>query len=274
MIPRIGGGRENQVPPSPARSVASTAAASSRRQSVGSTAASTSTASRRRQSLVPHAYTNPTLRDPRNLSDKAWQQACAKKVGQFLQQGGYDHPLTPKTLRSPSAKDFGLMVTFLLRQVDPTFGQGNGMKLEDEVVLNFRALGYPFGVSKTSLVAAGSPHTWPTLLAALAWLVDQLTLLHQAQETRPFLEAMDQTLQFESLQDLQQQTEQAFFGYLGECYTAFMQNDASQTEALQAALAERFAVDDAYLEQEINRIQDLNANIAVRMEDLQNASAE
>lgn len=166
------------------------------------------------------------------------------------------------------------MVTFLLRQVDPTFGQGNGMKLEDEVVLNFRALGYPFGVSKTSLVAAGSPHTWPTLLAALAWLVDQLTLLHQAEGTRPFLETMDQTLQFESLQDLQHQTEQAFFGYLGECYTAFMHNDASQTEALQAALAERFAVDDAYLEQEINRIQDLNANIAVRMEDLQNASAE
>ena len=33
---------------------------------------------------------------------------------------------------------------------------------------------YPFAVSKTGLVACGSPHAWPPLLASLAWFVELL----------------------------------------------------------------------------------------------------
>ena len=35
---------------------------------------------------------------------------------------------------------------------------------------------YPFSISKTALVAVGSPHTWPSLLASLIWLVDLLSV--------------------------------------------------------------------------------------------------
>lgn len=45
-------------------------------------------------------------------------------------------------------------------------------KFEDEVVDMFRALHYPFAISKTALAAVGTSHTWPPLLAALTWLVD------------------------------------------------------------------------------------------------------
>jgi SMC interacting uncharacterized protein involved in chromosome segregation len=38
----------------------------------------------------------------------------------------------------------------------------------------FKKLKYPFQISKTALVAVGSPHTWPTLLGALVWLAELL----------------------------------------------------------------------------------------------------
>ena len=47
-------------------------------------------------------------------------------------------------------------------------------KFEDDVVNTFRTLGYPFNISKTSLVAAAAPHTWPSLLLAITWLIELL----------------------------------------------------------------------------------------------------
>jgi kinetochore protein NDC80 len=43
------------------------------------------------------------------------------------------------------------------------------LQIEDEVPLVFKRLRYPFQISKSALQAVGSPHTWPGLLAALAW---------------------------------------------------------------------------------------------------------
>lgn len=90
----------------------------------------------------------------------------------------------------PSGRDFQNIMTFLFRRVDPTFHstssattQNNNqrsdevvIKFEDEVSMAFRCLGYPFPISKTGLVAVGSPHTWPALIAAIDWLVDLLTI--------------------------------------------------------------------------------------------------
>ena len=266
MIPRVG--RENVIPNSPARSVAShVSTANSRRQSIGSTTA----ASRRRQSFVPTP--NSTFRDPRPLTDKVFQGECARKVGQYLQANGYEHPLSAKTLRSPSSKDFGHIVTFLLRRIDPMFQQSHGskLKLEDEIVLQFRALGYPFTISKTSVVAAGSPHAWPGLLAALAWLVDQLGIVgNQLPPDTPvsFVQTSDVTVAIDSVDDLELQSQNAFFEYLLDAYKAFLSDDMNEYEALRGLLTDRFARDDLFLENEVERIQNINANMAARMEDL------
>lgn len=47
-------------------------------------------------------------------------------------------------------------------------------KIEDDVPAFFKKIKYPFQISKTALVAVGSPHTWPTLLGALVWLAELL----------------------------------------------------------------------------------------------------
>ena len=57
-------------------------------------------------------------------------------------------------------------------------------KVEDEVPAMFKRLGYPFQISKSSLYAVGSPHTWPALLAALHWIVELLEYSERAEAAK------------------------------------------------------------------------------------------
>ena len=171
MLPRVG--RESLVPPSPS---VSTTTASARRRSVGGGGGESNRRKSmdRRQSLVPPpSHTSAVKTDPRPITDKAYQGQCIKQLLQYLTKNGYPHAISPKSLARPSGKDFGNIVTFMLRKLDPSFQDGI-MKFEDEVAMNFKAMGYPYPISKTALVAAGSPHTWPALLAALTWLMEHL----------------------------------------------------------------------------------------------------
>eukprot|EP00178_Gracilaria_changii_P021805 TRINITY_DN6463_c0_g1_i1.p1 TRINITY_DN6463_c0_g1~~TRINITY_DN6463_c0_g1_i1.p1 ORF type:complete len:597 (+),score=133.24 TRINITY_DN6463_c0_g1_i1:88-1878(+) len=110
--------------------------------------------------------------DPRALNDRAYMQKCSKELISFVIERGYEHPISPKMLTSPSSKDFQALFVFLLRRIDPTY---NFIKrFEDEIPALLRSLGYPFSISKSALSAVGSPHTWPTLLGVLTWLVNLL----------------------------------------------------------------------------------------------------
>ena len=48
----------------------------------------------------------------------------------------------------------------------------------------YKRLRYPFQISKSNLTAVGSPHTWPSLLAALTWLVELLNYQERAEAAR------------------------------------------------------------------------------------------
>jgi kinetochore protein NDC80 len=285
MIPRVG--RENlNAPNTPgSRSGTSTAtpsvAASSssfhsttnRRRSVGGSDSNSSVPSMRRQSMIPPSNGGSgssvssvgQKADPRPINDRAYQHQCMKDLLAFLQEMGYEYPISIKTLSRPSAKDFTNMTTFLLRLIDKDFQRG-GMKFEDEVSLNFKCLGYPYPISKTALVAAGTPHTWPSLLAALTWLMHQLQC-KSADVQRNELE--NETMKdFSSIMDLETQTDKAFFQYMGQAYSAFMKGDAEVLEALETAFMQRFERDDAFLAQAVERVTDLNASIVERINEI------
>lgn len=249
MIPRVG--RENSIPPStPSRIPSKPVSTSVRRSSVGL---------ERRHSLLPN--TLPPKGDARPISDKAFQLACVKKLLKFLLERGYDHPVSQKSLSRPSGKDFTNIMTFLLRHIDPNFQDGN-LKIEDEIAMNFRAMGYPFPVSKTALVAAGSPHTWPTLLAALSWLLERIVLLDCTSTSSM------ESHTFQSLEELESQTDRAFFQYLSSAYTAFLCGDEKTTEELELALAERFENDDEIIAKEIESVTDKNSMILEQIRNL------
>ena len=48
----------------------------------------------------------------------------------------------------------------------------------------YKRLRYPFQISKSNLTAVGSPHTWPSLLVALTWLVELLNYQQRAEAAR------------------------------------------------------------------------------------------
>ena len=62
----------------------------------------------------------------------------------------------------------------LPRQVDPNLNPKSFGKIEDDVPTFFKRLRYPYQISKSSLFAVGSPHTWPSLLASLVWITELL----------------------------------------------------------------------------------------------------
>lgn len=107
--------------------------------------------------------------DPRPVSNKAFLNSCARQLMSYLTSHGYDVALSPKTLAAPSTKEFASLALFLFRRADENFKFGS--KTEDDVPTFFRQLRYPFQISKCTLFAVGSLHTWPFLLSALTWLV-------------------------------------------------------------------------------------------------------
>jgi kinetochore protein NDC80 len=92
----------------------------------------------------------------------------------YLAEHHYDHVISMKIVKQPTAKDFNNFINFLFRCVDANY-EPTG-KLQDDVINMFKNIGYPFGISKTGLVAVGSPHTWPALLASMTWLIELLSV--------------------------------------------------------------------------------------------------
>jgi kinetochore protein NDC80 len=242
----------------------------------------------RRRSLVPkandgsnrvdrrHSIVPPTVkqdRDPRASSDnKIAQQKHIRELLGFLQVNGYQYPITQKSLSRPSAKDFSNIVTFMLRMVDPNFQHELSVKFEDEVALNFKCLGYPVTISKTALVAAGSAHTWPSLLAALIWLMERLQC--KLIDVEEDLLNDPNRIKFETIDDLSIKSETAFYQYLGKSYAAFLTENMPELERLEVALSDRFMKDDEGIEQCIERISEVNVTYVEKIRELELESAE
>lgn len=169
----------------------------------------------------------------------------------YLTDHNYDHPFSTKILQRPTAKDFTYIISFLFRQVDGNFRITG--KLEDEVIAFFKvgsahmhpvyvcgwlrpdptqsissppclphthtntqALHYPFPISKASMQAVGTMHTWPTLLASITWIVELLTYDEEVQSAQA-----DQDLALSAADD-ERAEEKLLFEYLGTAYKVRM----------------------------------------------------
>jgi kinetochore protein NDC80 len=131
----------------------------------------------------------------------------------------------PTHPQAPTGKDFRYILNFLFQQLDPNFEFSSNF--EDEVKFFMKDLGYPFSISKSSLQAVGSPHTWPSLLAMLVWLVEFFQY-HEATETK------DSTKQLDT-----ENGEKVFFGYCSHAYDDFLHGVDSFT-ALDKDLSDTF----------------------------------
>jgi len=62
--------------------------------------------------------------DPRPITDKGFVNGCIRTLITYLSTHGYPAAVSPKTLTSPTAKDFTLVVQFLFQKFDPRWGCG------------------------------------------------------------------------------------------------------------------------------------------------------
>jgi len=203
----------------------------------------------------------------------------------YLKSHGYRDAsaLSVKQLvNGPSGRDFQNIMTFLFRRVDPTFHQqpptvaGSSkqqqrgdevvLKFEDEVSMAFRCLGYPFPISKTGLVAVGSPHTWPALIAAIDWLVDVLTIRDEEEvlEWGPDetdLANEDEEDQLLAWEGSSERVEQQFIKFLRKSMVAFLNGDNEECEELEGMLLDEFQQDSEKVEAYLTGLDDECGNM-------------
>lgn len=72
------------------------------------------------------------------------------------------HPL-------PSAKDITETLKFILSRFG--FSSFESQKLEDNLQTLLKSFNYPVKLNKSALRVPGTPHSWPSLLAVIHWLV-------------------------------------------------------------------------------------------------------
>lgn len=210
-----------------------------RPRSTGGAAAAPRHSSLSRSSLALSRTVKRT--DPRPLNDRSYMQNSAKQLISFVIERGYEHPISPKMLTSPSSKDFQLLFLFLVRRIDPTYAFIK--RFEDEVPQLLRALAYPFSISKSALSAVGSPHTWPALLGVLTWLVNLLQ----------YDEAYASSQNSGTALDPQSRREQIFSDNTVEAYVQFLRG-ADTFPQLDAELDAHFNGENQNREAEVEKL--------------------
>ena len=122
----------------------------------------------------------------------------------FSRKGSTTTPSRPNCSCARLRKDYQSIMHFLFSQLDPNFKFGK--KYVDDIPHLFKGLRF-FNISKTALSAVGSPHTWPALLASIAWFIEVLTY-------HDIANASD----MEAPISIEAESERAFFAYLKNAY--------------------------------------------------------
>lgn len=132
-----------------------------------------------RTSLLPSTGTyntsgNTSNRDPRPLRDKNFQAVLQQEVLGYLALRKFDietnHPISLKSLKQPTQKDFIYIFKWLYLRIDP--GHNFTKSLEHEVYSILRIIQYPYleTINKSQISAVGGSN-WPKFLGMLHWLV-------------------------------------------------------------------------------------------------------
>ncbi|KAL3668093.1 hypothetical protein V7S43_006957 [Phytophthora oleae] len=193
--------------------------------------------------------------DPRPVGDRSFLNSCVATLVEFLSDHMYDQTLSPTLLRrGPSKKDFCNMILFLFKQVDHTFAFG--VKFEEDVVLQFRNLRYPIPISKTSLAAVGTPHTWPTLLLSISWLIELLT----------YDEAIQANEAEQNDENDEENGDKPFFKYLDASYRAFLAGDDDKFDMLERQEREKLISRNEAVKQETSALEQQREELKRRIE--------
>jgi len=190
--------------------------------------------------------------DPRQLSDRGYITRSIRKLIIYLTEHGYDRAISPQILNAPTGKDFLQICSFLIRSIDPNFQFG---RYEEEYPAVLRTLGYPSTISKASLAAVGTQHTWPHLLGSLTWLVDLLK----------YSEAAFQSELGDSFDT--DDGNKVFMEYLSKAYQLFLAGEDDMSQ-LEEQIQFQFETKNASLSHDVETLTATNAELSVAVHEL------
>ncbi|KAH9551779.1 hypothetical protein CY35_09G030300 [Sphagnum magellanicum] len=205
----------------------------------------------RRSSM--HGKVSQLRVDSRPINEKSFQHDCIRKLTAYLTTHGYNVAISTKLLAAPSSKEVLNIVQFLFHQLDPNFKFS--AKLEEDVPLMFKRVGYPSQISKSALYAAGSPHTWPGLLAALAWLVD-LLVYQEKKETG------DEEAPFDD------NGSKLILEYANRSYECFLGGDDDECERLDIEFKKQFDDSKLQLDDKKQKLEKLATEVQAKLQTL------
>ncbi|KAK9461846.1 HEC/Ndc80p family-domain-containing protein [Lipomyces oligophaga] len=201
----------------------------------------------------------PATRDSRIIRDRGFQNRIANVVYEYLVNNNFElemkHSITPKSLKSPTQKDFVMMFQWLCRRLDP--GYRFTKSIENEVIPVLKGLGYPYmeTISKSQLVAVGGQN-WGAYLAMLNWLVE-LSEGFDAEEQGDY--------------DIEQPEDvglsQIVVDYQTKAYAAYLQTVDDYSE-YEAELREAFEERDAAIQETANQYTEQREKIEEEIEEL------
>ncbi|CDO97519.1 unnamed protein product [Coffea canephora] len=102
------------------------------------------------------------------ITNKSYQSASIDSINNYLSSHSFPISLKPPL---PSAKDITETLKFLLSRMG--FAPS---KIDDDLQIVLKSLNCPVKLNKSALRAPGTPHSWPSLLAVIHWLV-QINIL-------------------------------------------------------------------------------------------------
>lgn len=166
------------------------------------------------------------------------------------------HSLSPKSMTSPTQKDFNCMFQWLYHRIDPSYRFQKS--IDQEVPVLLKQMRYPFekSIMKSQIAAVGG-NNWYTFLGLLHWMM-QLARMMQSYEDGTYDDAC-----FDAGYDIS--GDRIIFNFLSDAYSTWLSaEDEDDDEEAQArhiqphveAMAARF---DAANQQHIEQVKLLEA---------------
>jgi kinetochore protein NDC80 len=177
---------------------------------------------------APVAAGVPT--DPRRLKDASTRAQMAQELLEYLSHNQFEmesgHSLSPKSMTSPTQKDFNCMFQWLYHRIDPSYRFQKS--IDQEVPVLLKQMRYPFekSIMKSQIAAVGG-NNWYTFLGLLHWMM-QLARMMQSYQDGTYDDAC-----FDAGYDIS--GDRIIFNFLSDAYSTWLSaEDEDDDEEAQA----------------------------------------
>ncbi|MCL7051697.1 hypothetical protein MKW94_021895 [Papaver nudicaule] len=191
------------------------------------------------------------------INDKSYQIHALRTINSYLSSNSAPFYLKPPL---PSAKDITSTLRFILVRLGYVDASSSStIKIDEDVPIFLNFLKCPIKVTKSVLKTPGIPHSWPTLLAAIHWLV-QCCLYNDHIGSSTMTATPTRSL-----------TDSKLYDYTLRSYIHFMSNEDDEVDALDNAFREKLESQRDSAENKVKLLLEEVSELEKKIESLRSA---